>query len=297
MLCPKCGNESKKMFCENCGFSLTTTEKVRIKNIYKLLSIFFILFIGVGIYYLITMIEPMEEMVLIPEGEFEMGDKESELKCWKDLGILPAQKVFLKSYYIDKYEVTVGQFTDFLNKWGKIKDENGNQIINEQVFNYDFKFCDYYKSWGKWKPKFGRKRYPVREVSWCGANQYAKYNGKRLPTEAEWEKAARGTDGRMYPWGNEYDEKKVIDNFLPVGSIPSGASPYGVMDMIGGVYEWCSDEIKGGNDRTFVIFKGGNYSVNANNLKDWKRVSGKFFNDVPSWGPPGVGFRCVKDVK
>ena len=81
-------------------------------------------------------------------------------------------------------------------------------------------------------------------VDWNDANAYAEWAGAALPTEAEWEKAARGTDGRIYPWGNDWDRTKCVNavhSTMPVGSIPAGASPYGCQDMAGNVWQWCAD--------------------------------------------------------
>ncbi len=154
----------------------------------------------------------IDQMVLVPAGEFWMGswlgdgpDKEK-----------PMHSVYLDAYYIGKYEVTVGQYRKFCT-------ETGRQMPKAPV-------------WG-WK-----EDHAVVNVTWEDANAYAKWAGYRLPTEAEWEKAARGTDARIYPWGEILEDSKYADGSTrPVGSYPDGASAYGCQDMGGNVWEWCSD--------------------------------------------------------
>jgi len=172
-------------------------------------------------------------MVLIPAGEFVMGSLPGE----GDDNEHPQRKVTLDAYRIYKCEVTNSQFRRFVGETG-------------------------YRAEGQWE-KFsltGRDDHPVINVTWNDARRYCQWAGGRLPTEAEWEKAARGTDGRMYPWGNEWDRNKCnnvttdsaiykasrVDLRLgkgttPVGTFPEGASPYGCLDMAGNVWEWCSD--------------------------------------------------------
>ena len=161
------------------------------------------------------------EMILIPAGEFIMGSSEGE----DDGDEHPQHTVFLDAFYIDKYEVTNAQYKQFMDATGHRAPEHWDD------------------------ERFNQPDWPVEGVAWHDAVAYAKWAGKRLPTEAEWEKAARGTDGRRYPWGNEWDSSKCNSNgssdgyeeTAPVGSFPDGASPYGVMDMAGNVDEWCAD--------------------------------------------------------
>jgi formylglycine-generating enzyme required for sulfatase activity len=158
-------------------------------------------------------------MVLIPAGEFSMGSENSS----------PAQKpvhqVYLDDYYLDKYEVTNIRYSGCVMV-GKCKRPTN-----------DIEFSD---------PTLAD--YPVVFVDWSMAQTYCYWRGGRLPSEAEWEKAARGTDGRIYPWGNNWIFDCVPANFggcndsaKPVGSYPAGVSPYGIFEMAGNVWEWTGD--------------------------------------------------------
>ncbi len=155
-------------------------------------------------------------LIEIPAGSFTMGSDDG------DGDEKPVHTVYLDKYYIGKYEVTVGQFRKFCNATGRTMPEQ--------------------PSWNN------RNDHPVVNVTWHDAKAYCDWAGLRLPTEAEWEKAARGTDGRKYPWGNTWDAGKCnsyedgdYTNTSPVGSFPSGVSPYGCHDMAGNVWEWCND--------------------------------------------------------
>jgi len=187
-------------------------------------------------------------MVLIPAGRFRMGTPEREIpelvarfgripeayRCE-----IPQRTVILDAFYIDKYEVT-------------------NEMYQRFCKSTDHQWP---KHWVNGEYKADERCHPVRNVNWYDANAYASWAGVSLPTEAQWEKAARGTDGRLFPWGNEADYCRVhylrleyyqegdglavpnVDRCLTaeVGSYPQGASPYGVMDMLGNVWEWCMD--------------------------------------------------------
>jgi formylglycine-generating enzyme required for sulfatase activity len=183
-----------------------------------------------------TIISPIDgaEMILIPAGEFIMGTSDEQIKellrqfsYWKREQFAneqPQHRVYLDEFYIDKYPVTNAQFERFVKATG-------------------------YKAGDDWRKYYtkGKEKHPVVCVSWNDASAYCKWAGKRLPTEAEWEKAARGTDGRIWPWGNAWDKSKCNlweggpATTTPVGSYPAGASPYGVMDMVGNMWEWCAD--------------------------------------------------------
>ena len=180
-----------------------------------------------------------DDMVLVPEGKFTMGSSGKAID--EDAAEKPIHEVSLPAFYMDKREVTNAQYAAFLNAAKATKDEAGHEYLaaNEHV--------GLEQANGEWRPKAGKASFPMVGVSWYGAQAYAQWAGKRLPTEAEWEKAARGTDGRKYPWGNAWDDQKArhgSENQTPVGSLPQGASPYGCLDMVGNAWEWTSSVFK-----------------------------------------------------
>lgn len=218
-------------------------------------------------------------MVWVPAGEFLTGS---------DCGYLdekPSHKVYLDGYWIYKYEVTVGQYRKFCQETGR------SMPIT---------------------PFFGWKdRYPIVNVYWREATDYAKWAGMRLPTEAEWEKAARGPDGRTYPWGSRWDPSSC-NNCLsgqmhpqPVGSYPKGASPYGCLDMAGNVWEWCDDWFskdyyktspyknpKGSVSGTYHVLKGGGWICGSDLTRSSFRFS--YHDEYSSGISYSIGFRLVR---
>lgn len=174
------------------------------------------------------------EMVLVPEGEFKMGSDISESNE------SPAHIVYTDSFLIGKYEVTNQQFANFLNEMGNRKEGRffwlDERSVDARIFQIE----------GIWVANTGYENHPAVEVSWFGARAYCNWAGGRLPTEAEWEKAARGTDGRTYPWGEELNASMAnygrnINDTSPIGTYPLGMSPFGAMDMAGNAWEWVSD--------------------------------------------------------
>jgi len=163
-----------------------------------------------------------EEVVRVPAGPFWMGRPEDDPEVNSDA--TPMHQVYLPTFYIGKYEVTNAQYEKFVQAEGYLPPVH-------------------------WKRKTtappGSANLPVTYVSQPAAADYAHWRGGRLCSEAEWEKAARGTDKRIYPYGDTYDPSLANIDYLkegltPVGSFPGGASPYGALDMMGNVYEWTS---------------------------------------------------------
>ncbi|MDE3019958.1 MAG: SUMF1/EgtB/PvdO family nonheme iron enzyme, partial [Nitrospirota bacterium] len=160
-------------------------------------------------------------MVLVPAGEFTMGSNEVDDEQ-------PIHQVHLDAFYMDTFEVTTSRYAAFLK---------ATQLAPP-------------RRWEEARLPRDADR-PVIGVTWFMADNYCRWAGKRLPTEAEWEKAARGTDGRAYPWGNEEPTNDRgnfgkprwtgYDTLAPVGSFKSGNSPYGIADMAGNVWEWVAD--------------------------------------------------------
>jgi formylglycine-generating enzyme required for sulfatase activity len=194
----------------------------------------------------------IDDMILIPEGPFLMGSTKEDIDRLLDLdrnietsrldNEIPQREVFLSAYLIDKYPVTNAHYKRFVESGGYTQkifwSEAGWQYISQSNPLEGDSLDDIFH---------GEHDCPVVNISWYEAEAFAKWAGKRLPTEAEWEKAARGIDGRMYPWGNEFDKTRLncaeikIEKPTPVMKYPQGQSVYGCFDMAGNVWEWVAD--------------------------------------------------------
>ncbi len=184
--------------------------------------------------------------VYVPAGEFVMGVDEALGNPERSDG--PLHIVYLNAFYIDRTEVTVGEYVDFLND---MLDKAGVPGLVEGCAGYkcsDWGVAEYnHIVWYEERLGVDDKQhadYPIQRVSWYGGDAYCRWVGGRLPTEAEWEKAARGTDGRRYPWGNTWQEDLITlhpRDLESVGNRPGNASPYGALNMLGSVEEWVND--------------------------------------------------------
>ena len=223
------------------------------------------------------------EMVLIPGGPFGSGVSrpavEQLVRSLREPMVsfyeteLPETTKDLRDFYIDKYEVTNELFRRFVD----VTSSAQNRFSS-------------YKS-------LSRGRQPVVGIGWQEAERYCAWASKRLPTELEWEKAARGTDRRTWPWGNEPDEKRFNGRAMgnrsavDVGSFPAGDSPYGVSDMAGNVWEMTSSHWPKESSASRVM-KGGSY---LNNLAD-ARVTVRWAAQNEEAGATWLGFRCAMDT-
>jgi iron(II)-dependent oxidoreductase len=246
-----------------------------------------------------------DEMMRIPEGWFLMGStKKVDRNAYP--AEMPQRKVYLDAYEIDKFEVTTVQFLKF------VLATNRDPLIDWQ---YDG---------GNFQEEMAN--HPVMHVSWFDADAYCKWIGKRLPTEAEWEKAARGEDGRIYPWGNQpaglsrsnfgrtglsgpvRDRPERLLLYPPIISVDkydNGVSPYGVFQMSGNVSEWVADwyepkyyatapekNPKGPETGTQRAFRGGGWIDSTPTVRAAQRNGTE-----PSTKMNWMGFRCARDVK
>ncbi|MGR3318282.1 MAG: SUMF1/EgtB/PvdO family nonheme iron enzyme [Candidatus Anammoxibacter sp.] len=236
-------------------------------------------------------------MVLVPEGKFIMGSKDDEFNIEE----MPQHEVYLSPYYIDKFEVANALYGEFLDYMNKTNDHSKCYFGEGQKKNHtpDRWHDDSYYEHAEW---------PVVRVDWYDAYAFAAWAGKRLPTEAEWEKAARGTDARRFPWGNVWESSNCNagkDGSLEVGSYENGKSVYGVYDMCGSVQEWCNDwhhamyyasspsrNPQGPVESTNLRTMRGS-SLFANNVYQM-RTTIRWY-DEPHRRNRSVGFRCAKD--
>ncbi|MFZ5951741.1 MAG: formylglycine-generating enzyme family protein [Candidatus Rifleibacteriota bacterium] len=215
----------------------------------------------------------------------------------------PIRKIDTKGFWIDKYEVTCAQYQRFLedirkngHKWCHPTEPNHKDHTPYHTYAWALRF-----SWVGGQPPRGMLNAPVVLVDWYDAYAYAKWAGKRLPTEDEWEIAARGGDGRDYPWGNTFsaDRCNVGDQPVTVGLYPEGASPWGTFDMAGNVAEWTLTTYDP-NPRESVIFEGkfGQPIIRGGSWDDTSKACRSSARDVrrsPVYRSTTVGFRCVSD--
>ena len=189
----------------------------------------------------------LEDMMIIPAGEFQMGNNKKKRNNRKK----STRKIYVDTFYIDKYPVTNAQYKMFIDanpKWRKLSKRDAWNRRKKKLSILLGKYHDgnYLKHWDGNNFPNGKADHPVIHVSWYAAMAYAKWIGKRLPTEAEWEKAARGElIGQRYPWGNNLDANLVycgtgVGETTSVGKYPP--NNYGLHDIVGNVWEWCLDE-------------------------------------------------------
>jgi formylglycine-generating enzyme required for sulfatase activity len=226
-----------------------------------------------------------EGMVLIPAGEFWMGTEDGQQDA------RPLHRVHLSSYWFDQYEATNARYRQCVEGGGCTLPKDRQAFDDSQWMHH-----------------------PVTNITWSQARSFCQWQGKRLPTEAEWEKAARGTDGRRYPWGNDEEiAKRYMKNrhlmadtngAESVGRQVATTSPYGAFDLIGSLSEWVKDwyaedfyqtspvrDPQGPSRGSFRVLRGGEWNEKSPNIQS----SYRGWDDVTYWGPT-LGVRCANDV-
>jgi formylglycine-generating enzyme required for sulfatase activity len=235
-------------------------------------------------------------MVRFPAGPFTMGRDDGPADEQ------PAHRVQLGPFEMDVLAVTNAQFAAFLEAA-----ESGDQAL----FDADDADARIHRVDGRWRADPGAEEHPVYEASWFGAREYCLRRGGRLPTEAEWERAARGPEGRPYPWGSAPPDPTRARfaagwrNSLPVGALPDGATPEGLLGMAGNEWEWTSSLYRpypyrpddGREDpasRAERVTRGGGQDSPADHLRTTYR--GRGLSRGPTAGHHNIGFRCARDA-
>jgi formylglycine-generating enzyme required for sulfatase activity len=219
----------------------------------------------------------------------------------------PAHSVTLKPFWIDRRAVTNAEFAAFLETLGRTSNARG-----QHLFDWDDDDARIHKAQGRWRADPGFEQHPANEMTWYGARDYCASLGKRLPTEAEREFAARGPQGRTYPWGEAPPDPTRARygvgwiKTAPAGSLPQGATPEGVLDLAGNVHEWTSsiaqpypyraDDGREDPDRAADrVVRGGAADTGPETLRStWRGAS---VSRRATAGHHNIGFRCAKNAE
>ena len=261
----------------------STLKKIQIRTF-----LFWLALLATGISSAWAVPKTPPGMVYVPEGYFQMGQSSSKSEDQK-----PMHFVFTSSYFIDKYEVSNAEYTKFLDAVEHVKP----------------------KYWDD--ERFNQPDQPVVGVSWFDAMAYSRWKGRRLPTEAEWEKAARGNDGRLYPWGekwtkgeklyfvNVYGMEDRYEFTAPVNYYAAGASPFGALNMAGNVWEWCLDwydkdyyrispelDPEGPEAKQVKVLRGGSWINDIDGVQVTQRA-----RNLPETQNKIYGFRTVLPLR
>lgn len=239
-------------------------------------------------------------MVRLPAGSFTMG---SERGLADER---PAHQVTLKSFWLDRRPVTNAEFAAFLENLGRTTNARG-----QHLFDWDDNDARIHRQQARWRADPGFAQHPAVEMSWYGARDYCLAHGKRLPTEAEREFAARGAEGRTYPWGEAPPDPARArygigwGKTAPAGSHPKGATPEGLLDLAGNVHEWTStiarpypyrsDDGREDTDRVADrVTRGGAADTGPETLRTtWRGAS---VSRRATAGHHNIGFRCARDA-
>ncbi|HRQ41983.1 MAG TPA: SUMF1/EgtB/PvdO family nonheme iron enzyme [Chloroflexota bacterium] len=255
-------------------------------------------------------------MLYITGGSFLMGANADA----NNLDEQPPHEVTVPSFYLDRFEVSIQQYADFLNRQGGNRGMCGGFDCVKTLV--DTQWANLLNNFGVFEPRPGTASFPITWVSWYGADAYCRSVGRRLPTEAEWEYAAKGIDGRLYPWGNDPPvayENAIFGNqlrnfstaFRPVDALPPGASPFGIFGMAGGTAEWVADWYQ----TDYYLARPNSHLPNENNASGERSLRGGSWLDpagelrvsnrghlapglqtVENTAYAGVGFRCAQDA-
>jgi iron(II)-dependent oxidoreductase len=218
----------------------------------------------------------------------------------------PPHSVTVKSFWIDRRPVTNAEYAAFLQKLGSTSNARG-----QHLFDWDDGDARLHKIDGRWRADPGFEQHPANEMSWYGARDYCQAEGKRLPTETEREFAARGPQGRTYPWGTTAPDATRArygigyGRTIPAGSLPAGATPEGVLDLAGNVHEWTAsiaqpypyraDDGREDADRVADrVTRGGAADTGPDTLRSTWR--GANVSRRATAGHHNIGFRCAQDA-
>jgi formylglycine-generating enzyme required for sulfatase activity len=244
-----------------------------------------------------TPVRADDAMIVIPAGAFTMGRDDGPADE------RPAHVIALPAFRIDRLPVINRDFAAFLNARGHSLPDGA------RLYDHDDNDARIHQVGGKFVADKGYENHPVVEPSWLGAREYCAWRGKRLPTEAEWEKAARGGDRRRYPWGNDAPTRvraqfaAGFNETAPVENFAAGASPYGVLGMAGNAWQWVSSAYRpypyraddGREDPApgpVRATRGGGHDSPADEITTTQR--GRTLSRNPRAGHHNIGFRCAQ---